>query len=119
VSKSICSANWIKAKRAEPGDLALQFEGARAEGEAPIRKAELSKAAGRIGDVVELITTIAGQTNLLAQTAFTKEVPSLHDRDYGFFAVPGYDGIIYQSPLYEKTQSAASPCAKMVSFFLL
>jgi len=30
---------------------------------------QLSKAAGRIGDVVELINTIAGQTNLLALNA--------------------------------------------------
>jgi len=29
----------------------------------------LSKAAARIGDVVELINTIAGQTNLLALNA--------------------------------------------------
>ena len=33
------------------------------------RVSELSKAAGRIGDVVELINTIAGQTNLLALNA--------------------------------------------------
>jgi methyl-accepting chemotaxis protein len=33
------------------------------------RVGELSKAAGRIGDVVELINTIAGQTNLLALNA--------------------------------------------------
>jgi methyl-accepting chemotaxis protein len=33
------------------------------------RVSELSKAAARIGDVVELINTIAGQTNLLALNA--------------------------------------------------
>src|SRR5260370_13318929 len=33
------------------------------------RVGELSKAAARIGDVVELINTIAGQTNLLALNA--------------------------------------------------
>ena len=33
------------------------------------RVSELSKAATRIGDVVELINTIAGQTNLLALNA--------------------------------------------------
>ena len=33
------------------------------------RVGELSKAASRIGDVVELINTIAGQTNLLALNA--------------------------------------------------
>ena len=33
------------------------------------RVSELSKAASRIGDVVELINTIAGQTNLLALNA--------------------------------------------------
>src|SRR5712672_2872053 len=35
------------------------------------RVGELSKAAARIGDVVELINTIAGQTNLLALNATT------------------------------------------------
>ena len=35
------------------------------------RVSELSKAASRIGDVVELINTIAGQTNLLALDATT------------------------------------------------
>jgi methyl-accepting chemotaxis protein len=33
------------------------------------RVGELSKAAGSIGDVVELINTIAGQTNMLALNA--------------------------------------------------
>ncbi len=33
------------------------------------RVGELSKVAARIGDVVELINTIAGQTNLLALNA--------------------------------------------------
>jgi methyl-accepting chemotaxis protein len=33
------------------------------------RVSELARAAGRIGDVVELINTIAGQTNLLALNA--------------------------------------------------
>jgi gas vesicle protein len=37
------------------------------------RVAELSKAAARIGDVVELINSIAGQTNLLALNATTRE----------------------------------------------
>ena len=36
------------------------------------RVSELSKAAARIGDVVELINTIAGQTNLLALNATTE-----------------------------------------------
>jgi len=36
------------------------------------RVSELSKAATRIGDVVELINTIAGQTNLLALNATTE-----------------------------------------------
>ncbi len=39
------------------------------------RVSELSKAAARIGDVVELINTIAGQTNLLALNATIEAAP--------------------------------------------
>src|SRR4029077_19353757 len=38
------------------------------------RVSDLSKAASRIGDVVELINTIAGQTNLLALNATIEAV---------------------------------------------
>jgi methyl-accepting chemotaxis protein len=48
--------------------------------------AELSKAAARIGDVVELINTIAGQTNLLALNA-TIEAARAGESGRGFAVV--------------------------------
>jgi methyl-accepting chemotaxis protein len=45
------------------------------------RVSELSKAAARIGDVVELINTIAGQTNLLALNATNRGVGRRHQGD--------------------------------------
>jgi methyl-accepting chemotaxis protein len=50
------------------------------------RVSELSKAAGRIGDVVELINTIAGQTNLLALNAAI-EAARAGDAGRGFAVV--------------------------------
>ena len=50
------------------------------------RVGALSKAAGRIGDVVELINTIAGQTNLLALNA-TIEAARAGDAGRGFAVV--------------------------------
>ena len=50
------------------------------------RVGELSKAAARIGDVVELINTIAGQTNLLALNA-TIEAARAGDAGRGFAVV--------------------------------
>jgi methyl-accepting chemotaxis protein len=44
------------------------------------RVSELSKAASRIGDVVELINTIAGQTNLLALNATIEAAPAAASR---------------------------------------
>ena len=50
------------------------------------RVAELSKAASRIGDVVDLINTIAGQTNLLALNA-TIEAARAGEAGSGFAVV--------------------------------
>ncbi|MDB5568265.1 MAG: Chemotaxis protein [Tardiphaga sp.] len=50
------------------------------------RVAELAKAAARIGDVVELINTLAGQTNLLALNA-TIEAARAGDAGRGFAVV--------------------------------
>ncbi|WP_430624945.1 methyl-accepting chemotaxis protein [Rhodopseudomonas sp. P1] len=68
-------------------------ESARIAGEAVVqarqtndRVGELSKAAARIGDVVELINTIAGQTNLLALNA-TIEAARAGEAGRGFAVV--------------------------------
>jgi methyl-accepting chemotaxis protein len=55
-------------------------------GKTDARIAELSRAAGRIGDVTKLITTIAEQTNLLALNA-TIEAARAGDAGRGFAVV--------------------------------
>ncbi|CCD98152.1 HAMP domain-containing methyl-accepting chemotaxis protein [Bradyrhizobium sp. STM 3809] len=79
---------------ASVGEISRQVqESARIAGEAVgqarrtnERVSELSKAATRIGDVVELINTIAGQTNLLALNA-TIEAARAGDAGRGFAVV--------------------------------
>src|SRR6185369_57882 len=61
------------------------------------RVGELSKAAARIGDVVELINTIAGQTNLLALNATIEAAraggrPRFCGRGVGSEGARGTDG---------------------------
>ncbi|OKO91806.1 chemotaxis protein [Bradyrhizobium sp. NAS80.1] len=76
------------------GEISRQVqESARMAGEAvgqaratTERVSELSKAASRIGDVVELINTIAGQTNLLALNA-TIEAARAGEAGRGFAVV--------------------------------
>lgn len=76
------------------GEISRQVqESARIAGEAVDRArstselaAELSSAAGRIGDVIELINTIASQTNLLALNA-TIEAARAGDAGRGFAVV--------------------------------
>ena len=61
-------------------------EAVRQAGRTDARIAELSKAAGRIGDVVKLITAIAEQTNLLALNA-TIEAARAGEAGRGFAVV--------------------------------
>ncbi|QOZ46734.1 methyl-accepting chemotaxis protein [Bradyrhizobium sp. CCBAU 53340] len=76
------------------GEISRQVqESARMAGDAVVqaratteRVSELSKAASRIGDVVELINTIAGQTNLLALNA-TIEAARAGEAGRGFAVV--------------------------------
>ena len=70
-----------------PGILAGRQRGGRSGRKRPTRRVgELSKAASRIGDVVELINTIAGQTNLLALNA-TIEAARAGEAGRGFAVV--------------------------------
>ncbi|MGM4903368.1 methyl-accepting chemotaxis protein [Tardiphaga sp. 866_E4_N2_1] len=78
------SVNEISRQVQDSADIASQAVGqARATND---RIGELAKAAARIGDVVELINTIADQTNLLALNA-TIEAARAGDAGRGFAVV--------------------------------
>lgn len=73
------------------------------------RVAELSRAAARIGDVVELINTIAGQTNLLALNA-TIEAARAGDAGRGFAVVASE-----VKALAEQTSKATGEIGQQIS----
>ena len=79
----------LLGQRDQPPGAGIGADGDDAVGQARItndRVGELSKAAARIGDVVELINTIAGQTNLLALNA-TIEAARAGEAGRGFAVV--------------------------------
>jgi len=78
------SVNEISRQVLESSKIAA--EAVRQAGETDARIGELSQAAGRIGDVVKLITAIAEQTNLLALNA-TIEAARAGEAGRGFAVV--------------------------------
>jgi methyl-accepting chemotaxis protein len=99
------------------GDISKQVEAsARIAGEAvdqaqrtDARMNQLSQAAARIGDVVELINTIAGQTNLLALNA-TIEAARAGDAGRGFAVVASE-----VKALAEQTAKATGEISQQIS----
>ena len=79
----------VVGQRDQPPGAGIGADGERCRRPGPPtneRVSELSKAAARIGDVVELINTIAGQTNLLALNA-TIEAARAGEAGRGFAVV--------------------------------
>ena len=79
----------LVGQRDQPPGSGIGADGQRGRRPGPTtngRVSELSKAAARIGDVVELINTIADQTNLLALNA-TIEAARAGDAGRGFAVV--------------------------------